>query len=120
MQTYCFIEYSKDSCLDLQFILLKTAKKACNIQKTIIFINTISNIFQTISIIQAWIKQLGYHESSMTSIRPFDSTKSDWDKSLIAKVFYIPGDENLEYMIFVAIDVYGIGINNPDVKLIIQ
>ena len=45
---------------------------------------------------------------------------SDWDKSLIAKAFCIPRDENLEYIILVTINAYGIGINNSDVKLVIQ
>lgn len=56
----------------------------------------------------------------MTWIRPYYSTMSDWDKSLIAKVFCIPGDENLECTIAIATDAYRMGIDNPDIKFIIQ
>lgn len=39
-----FIEYKKDSCLKLQFILSKMVKQAKNIPKTIIFVSNISDI----------------------------------------------------------------------------
>ncbi len=45
---------------------------------------------------------------------------SDWDKELIAKAFKINGSENTECTIFVAIDAYGMGIDNPDIRLVIQ
>ncbi len=45
---------------------------------------------------------------------------SDWDKELIAKAFKINGSENTEYIILVATDAYGIDIDNPDIRLIIQ
>lgn len=120
MQIYRFIEHSKGSCLDLQFILPKTAKEACDIPKTIIFVNIISDIRPIISIIQAWMKQLRYHESFMTWIRPYYSTMSDWDKNLTAEAFCISKDENLECTILIATDAYGMGIDNSDVKPVIQ
>ena len=45
---------------------------------------------------------------------------SDWDKDLIANAFLVPGDENMDCVILVAIDAYGMGINNPDIKFVIQ
>lgn len=45
---------------------------------------------------------------------------SDWNKDLIAKAFFGSGDDNLTYIIFVATDAYGMGINNLDIKLVIQ
>ncbi len=45
---------------------------------------------------------------------------SEWDKSLIANAFAVLGDENMECIILVATDIYGIGFDNPDVKLVIQ
>lgn len=44
---------------------------------------------------------------------------SDWDKELIAKAFKIPGNKNIEYMIFIATNVYRIEIDNLDIKLVI-
>lgn len=51
MQIYKFMEYAKASCLDLQFILPKKATAAKNIQKTIIFVNSVSDICPLIRII---------------------------------------------------------------------
>ena len=45
------MKYLKGSCLNLQFLLPKSAKDARDIQKTIIFVNIISDIKPTITII---------------------------------------------------------------------
>ena len=120
MQIHRFMKYTKASCLDLQFILLKTAKEVKDIQKTIIFVNSVKEICPLIEIIKGWMIKLGYPESSSTWIRPYYSDVSDWDKALIANVFMTPGDSNLECTILIATDVYGIEIDNLDIKLIIQ
>lgn len=85
-----------------------------------IFVNTISNIKSTITIISTWIKQLGYPDRCIRWIWPYYPTMSDWDKNLTVAAFCIPRDENLECVIFVAINAYGMGIDNPNVKLVIQ
>ena len=41
------------------------------------------------------------------------------NKKLIAKVFMTIGDQNLECMRLVIINVYGIGIDNSDIILVI-
>lgn len=51
MQIYRFMEYPKSSCLDLQFIFLLIAKKIRNIQKTIIFVNSMPEIQEVIKVI---------------------------------------------------------------------
>lgn len=56
----------------------------------------------------------------MKEIKPYHSAISKWDKILIAQTFSIAGKENTKYAILVTIDVYGMSINNPDVKLVIQ
>lgn len=45
---------------------------------------------------------------------------SEYDKNLTAEAFRIPGDENNECTIHVATDAYGMGIDNSDVKLVVQ
>ena len=44
----------------------------------------------------------------------------DWDKEFIAKAFKTPGNENTECIILVATDAYRMGIDNPDIRLVIQ
>lgn len=43
-QSYQFITDNKSNYLDLQFILLSTAKYALDIPKNIIFVNTVTKI----------------------------------------------------------------------------
>lgn len=66
------------------------------------------------------MNKLGYSEEACKWIRPYHLAMSEWDKNLIAQAFNIPGKENTESTILVATDAYGMGINNPDVRLVIQ
>lgn len=53
-------------------------------------------------------------------IRSYYSTISEYDKRLIADAFRVlDTSKDLEYVIFVATDAYGMGIDNPDIKLVI-
>lgn len=45
---------------------------------------------------------------------------SKWDKTLIAEAFGKPGTENTKCTILIVTDAYDIGIDNPDIKLVIQ
>lgn len=87
MQIHKFMEYTKANCLDLQFILAKKATAAKDIQKTIIFVNSVSDIRPLIRIIVSWKKKLGYPDSCSNWIKSYHSTMSDWDKDFIAKAF---------------------------------
>lgn len=53
MQIHRFMEHSKASCLDLQFVFPKKAKEARDIQKTIIFVNSVEEIRPMINILRA-------------------------------------------------------------------
>lgn len=73
MQIHCFMNHSRSSCLDLQFVLPPEAKEAKNMQKTIIFVNSVSDIRDVISIFHASMEKLGYPEDSLRWIRPYHS-----------------------------------------------
>ena len=45
---------------------------------------------------------------------------SEYDKNLTAEASRLPGNENNEYIILLATNAYRIGIDNPDVKLVVQ
>lgn len=120
MQIHRFMKHPKRSYLDLQFVLPSSASKAGDIQKTVIFVNTIQEIRPIINTIQGWMQILGYPDGCSKWIKPYFSIVSDWDKGLIAKAFCTPGDENPDCTILVATDIYSMAIDNPDVKLVIQ
>lgn len=65
------------------------------------------------------MKMLGYPKESNKWIWPYYFAMSDQVKAIIASVFKIVEKENTKYIIFVATNTYGIGINNPDIKLVI-
>lgn len=120
MQVHRFMEHTKASCLDLQFILPETATRANDIQKTIIFVNNVTDIMPLISIIQGWMKKKGYLEQSSRWIRPYNATLSDWTKGITSKAFGARQEKNTDCTMLVATDAYGMGIDNPDVKLVVQ
>lgn len=73
-----------------------------------------------IDIIRTWMKMLGYPPGSDRWVRPYYSTISDFDKAIIAEAFKVVNEDNSECIILVASDAYGMGINNPDIKLVVQ
>lgn len=66
------------------------------------------------------MKQLSYLKGSNQWIKPYHSTMSDWDKTIIAKAFQVYGKENTQCTILVATDAYSMDIDNPDIKLVIH
>lgn len=64
------------------------------------------------------MKKLEYPKDSSKQIWPYHFLMSECDKNLTAETYRIPGNENNKCTIFVVTDTYGIGIDNPDVKLV--
>lgn len=66
------------------------------------------------------MKQLKYLKSFDKWIKPYHLSIFEWDKSLIAKTFKVIKKKNNKYIIFVATNAYGMGIDNPDILLVIK
>ncbi|MCJ1470687.1 hypothetical protein MMC07_009334 [Pseudocyphellaria aurata] len=122
MQIHRFMKHPKTSCLDLQFILPEVSSEAKNIQKTIIFVNSVAEIFPIIDTIQSWMELKNYpvYNGLKSWIKPYFSAMSDYNKEMTANKFRVPDDENTDCTILVATDAYGMGINNPGVALVVQ
>lgn len=114
-----FMEHLKANCLDFQFISSSTVKKASLIKKTIIFLNSLAEIWPMIKIIQDWMKLLNYSLGFDNWVKLYYLTISEYDKKLIAKVFKTIRKKYLEYMIWMTNDVYSIGIDNLDIIRVI-
>ena len=81
--------HQKESYLDLQFLLPPIAKKAKNIYKTVIFVNSVAEIRPIITNKKSWMKMLNYPDRSENWIRPYYSTISDFDKAITTKAFWV-------------------------------
>lgn len=66
------------------------------------------------------MKKLGYLPMSYNWVRLYYSIISEYNKGLTTDTFCVFDiSEDLEYVIFVTTDAYNIGIDNPNIKLII-
>lgn len=119
IQLHRFIKYSKANYLDLQFIFPRDGKKTSDLQKIIIFVNGMTEIWLMIKIIEAWIIKLRYPPSLLDWIRLYYLMIFELDKAKTAEVYCVLANENIECMIFVTTDTYNIDINNPNIKLVI-
>lgn len=75
-QIYCFMQYAKFSLLDLQFVLLPKAFYAKDIQKTLIFVNTVTEVIPLIEAIRKEMILLDYPKSLEKWVRGYFSTMS--------------------------------------------
>ena len=63
-----------------------------------------------------WLK---YPQRLEKWVWPYFSTILNLDKAINTKAFKLSDKMNIEYRILVATDVYEMGIDNPDIKLVI-
>ncbi|MCJ1466709.1 hypothetical protein MMC07_005329 [Pseudocyphellaria aurata] len=77
MQIHRFMKHPQTSCLDLQLFLLETGTQAKDIQKTIVFVNSVTEINPVIHIFQDWMRRKGYPVESSQWIRPYNAALSE-------------------------------------------
>lgn len=66
------------------------------------------------------MQKLGYPLEAHNWVCSYYSTISELDKKITASAFHTCAKDNLECTNLVVTDAYGMGIHNPDIKLIIQ
>lgn len=90
-----------------------------NIQKTLIFVNTMAKILFLVKTIKKQIKQLKYSQRSGKQIWFYFFTMLDLNKAIDIKAFKLNSKINTKSTIFVATNAYEIKINNLNIKLVI-
>lgn len=84
-QIHYFIKHTKSNLLDLQFILSPKAMHAKDIQKTLIFVNTVAEVLPLVKAIRGWMRQLKYPQGSEEWVWPYFSIMLDLDEPLMLK-----------------------------------
>lgn len=106
--------------LDLQWVLPVRANSPLDIPKTIIFMDSIKAINNACALMRVWMNQLSYPTEATCWVAPFFSDMASTDKTRIAARFRLPSEECVSPRILIATDAYGLGVDNPDVKRIVQ
>lgn len=119
-QIHRFMQHAKSSLLDLQFVLLVKTLYAKNIQKTLIFVNIVAEVISFVKAIRKWMILLHYLEGLEKWMKRYFLIISELDKAIVAEAFQIDGNININRIIFVTTNAYGIGINNLDIRLVIE
>ena len=93
--------------------------------KTIVYIDLITQIESAVKILRSLLIQGGYLKTdTMNAIQAYHSELADFDKETISIEFAKPDVESIlessKYYIIITINMMGIGIDNPDVRLVVQ
>lgn len=64
--------------------------------------------------------KLGYVKEFQKQIKPYYSAIFNYNKALTTYIFDMSKDKNIKCIIIIAIDIYGISIDNLNMKFIIQ
>jgi hypothetical protein len=114
------LKYTMASMKDLLWFLPQQYRRPQDIPKTIIYMPVITDIRKALPIFHEYMRRLNYPESSMKLIRPYFSWMADFDKQATALAFRQLDEECNLARVLIATDAYGLGVDNPDVRLVVQ
>lgn len=114
------LDESERSMLNLQSVLPQTVTRFSDVPKTIIYIDGVAQICKAFQLFQTWMRQLNYPPESKSWIATYFSDMATADKERIDADFTRFSAECSSPRIVLATDAYGLGVDNPDVELVIQ
>src|SRR4029077_17535297 len=106
--------------LDLLFLLPVMVTRAQDIPKTIIYMNEIKYIQATVKLIWRWMNELEYPPEAQKWVQPYFSIMAKDDKRRISQEFAKLDEDCSSCRIIIATDAYGLGIDNPDIRRVVQ
>ena len=95
------------------------------IPKTIVYVDSIKQIMRVVTVMRTLLIRLGCSKTAaINAIKAYHSELAEFDKRRISEEFEKPDTESVldssAHRIIVATDAMGMGINNPDIRLLIQ
>jgi len=119
------IQHTLKSFHDLRFLIddaIGSSREvdASLIPKTIVYMETIAEIVAAEDLMIKWLRHIGCGESSANmAVQAYHALVSELDKRRISTDFRRPG-RAATHRIILATDAMGMGIDNPDICLVIQ
>jgi hypothetical protein len=104
---------------------LYSRSRCCQIPKTIIYMDTIAHIQEAATLLTLWLVRMGCSKTSAAkAITVYHSELAEFDKRAVSAEFCKPDVEDCRacssHRIVLATDAMGMGINNPDIRRIVQ
>jgi superfamily II DNA helicase RecQ len=101
--------------------------RACckRIPKTIVYVDSIKQIYRIVSTLTTFLIQAGCSKmAAINAVQAYHSELAESDKRRISAEFEKPDTESIldssMHRIIVATDAMGMGIDNPDIRLVVQ
>ena len=106
--------------LNLQSVLPQTATRFSDLPKTIIYMDSVAEICKAVDLFRTWMRQLRYPAEASSWVAPYFSDIATTDKHRIDVDFRRCRQECSSPRIILATDAYGLGVDNPDVEIVVQ
>ena len=90
------------------------------IPKTIVYFESISRLLKAVGHLTNRMLRLNYPVTALGLVKSYYSWLNEYDKNKAEIEFAKPSDECLGIRILCSTDAYGLGVNNPDVRWVIQ
>ena len=119
------IEHSLKSFHDLRFLIGDAIAPSGEVDttlipKAIVYMETITEIMAAEDLMIEWLRRIGCDETSANNaVQAYHALISEFDKRRISTDFRLPG-RAATHRIILATDAMGMGIDNPDICLVIQ